>query len=403
MKVIVIGGGPAGYEAALGLGRRGVETVLIEKTAMGGTCVNCGCIPTRVYLQAIKSADNLYRSGFGQTKLPPQALRRSAAAKIEQLAYGMTYMLQKRKVQMIEGTVSRVETGKVTLEDGTSLTCDKIVIASGSEAARAETFTAKQYFTAEQLLTLENLPEQLDIIGGGVLGVELAVILQYLGVQITLHESMSRILPKWDRDVSAAMTAYLKGLGIQIETEVKSGAFENMVFCCGRKPRLPEIKGTLHKIHLIGDCKGAPFTADIAAEDGRRIASLLTGGGAENEVNGTAAPSAVTAQCIFTPLEAAAAGSLCKEGMVESSLSTDMMAGGVLFGTQGAFVKAVMEQETHILKGFHVVSHLASEVIQIGQMAIAAEMTAEQFMTTVFPHPTEGELLKEAVRGLLCD
>ena len=100
MKVIVIGGGPAGYEAALGLGRRGVETVLIEKTAMGGTCVNCGCIPTRVYLQAIKSADNLYRSGFGQTKLPPQALRRSAAAKIEQLAYGMAYMLQKRKVQI---------------------------------------------------------------------------------------------------------------------------------------------------------------------------------------------------------------------------------------------------------------------------------------------------------------
>ena len=80
-----------------------------------------------------------------------------------------------------------------------------------------------------------------------------------------------------------------------------------------------------------------------------------------------------------------------------------MMAGGVLFGTQGAFVKAVMEQETHILKGFHVVSHLASEVIQMGQMAIAAEMTAEQFLMTVFPHPTEGELLKEAVRGLLCD
>lgn len=396
MKVIVIGGGPAGYEAALGLGRRGVETVLIEKTAIGGTCVNCGCIPTRVYLQAIKSADNLYRSGFGQTKLPPQALRRSAAAKIEQLAYGMAYMLQKRKVQMIEGTVSRVETGKVTLEDGTSLDCDEIVIASGSEAARAETFTAKQHFTAEQLLTLENLPEQLDIIGGGVLGVELAVILQYLGVQITLHESMSRILPKWDWDVNAAMTAYLKGLGVQIETEARSGAFENMVFCCGRKPRLPEIEGTLHKIHLVGDCKGAPFTADIAAEDGRRIAAFLTGENAAEEIE-------VTAQCIFTPLEAAAAGSLCKEGMVESCLSTDMMAGGVLFGTQGAFVKAVMEQETHILKGFHVVSHLASEVIQMGQMAIAAEMTAEQFMTTVFPHPTEGELLKEAVRGLLCD
>lgn len=396
MKVIVIGGGPAGYEAAMGLRRRGIETVLIEKNSIGGTCVNSGCIPTRVYLQVIKSAETLIRSGFAKTELTPKDLRKLATGKIQQLVYGMTYMLQKQKVQLLEAEVSQIETGKVSLADGTCLMCDEIIVATGSEPISAENFTAEQQFTAEQLLTLENLPKRLDIIGGGVLGVELAVILQSLGVQITLHEHMPRILPGWDKDISDAMASYLRSLGVQLETNSVSGVFENMVFCCGRKPKLPLIKGQTAGIHLIGDCKGVHFTADMAAEDGRQVGAAVTGERTER-----IKPNIVTAQCIFTPLEAAAAGSICKEGMVESYLSTDMMAGGVIFGTQGAFAKAVMEKETHILKGFHVVSHLASEIIQIGQAAIAAEMTAEQFLEQVFPHPTEGELLKEAVRGLL--
>ena len=87
--------------------------------------------------------------------------------------------------------------------------------------------------------------------------------------------------------------------------------------------------------------------------------------------------------------------------MKESFLPADMTASGILFGMEGAFIKAVMEESTHLLKGFHIVSNAASEVIQLGQMAVASEMTAEKFLETLLPHPTEGELLKEAVRNLL--
>ena len=106
---------------------------------------------------------------------------------------------------------------------------------------------------------------------------ELAVILQSLGVQITLHEHMPRILPGWDKDVSDSMVSYLTSLGIQLETNSVSGVFENMVFCCGRKPKLPLIKGQTAGIHLIGDCKGVHFTADMAAEDGRQVGAAVTG------------------------------------------------------------------------------------------------------------------------------
>lgn len=420
MKVGIIGGGPAGYEAALALSRQGIETVLIEKMDIGGTCVNRGCIPTRACLQAIKSAENLAGNGCGKVNLSPEDLRKSTALMIQKLTYGMAYMLQKQKVQLTEGEVSQIETGKITMADGSFLNCDEIIVATGSEPVISEEFSVKNRFSQEQLLTLENLPKQLDIIGAGVLGTELAVILQYLGVEITLHEYMPHILPGWDMDVSAAMSSYLKRRGIQIETEVKTGVFENAVFCCGRGPKLPEIKGSPERIHLIGDCRGQSFTADTAAEDGRRIAALLTenttekntginarmNDGMNDEKNAgkrimKSESETVTARCIFTPLEAASAGSLCEEGMVSAILSEDMMAGGVLFGTEGAFVKAVMEKETHILRGFHAVSYLASEIIQIGQTAIAAKMTAEEFLTTVFPHPTEGELLKDVVRKLL--
>ncbi len=108
-------------------------------------------------------------------------------------------------------------------------------------------------------------------------------------------------------------------------------------------------------------------------------------------------------RCLFTPLEAAMTGALAAESdcYTESYYGADTSAIGMIFGTKGAFAKAVMEKDSHILKGFHLVSALATETIQLGQLAVSREMTAEDFVKQIFPHPTEGELLKEAVHRLL--
>lgn len=271
MKVIVIGAGPAGYEAALSLRREGFETILIEKERPGGVCVNSGCIPTRVYLQAIKSAEALSAAGFPQEKLPGHILRQTAVFKINQLSYDMAAVLQKRKVECLQGEAVQAAEGSVLLADGTRLDCDEIVIATGSEPVIPEGYSWKRQFTVEELLSLTDLPASASLVGGGVLGVELAVILQYMGVHITVHEKKERLLPDWDPDVSRTMTHYLKSLGVEVVTGEKPASLENIVFCCGRKPLIPELAGNPAKVHVIGDAAAVSFTADAAAEEGRRM------------------------------------------------------------------------------------------------------------------------------------
>lgn len=405
MKAIVIGGGPSGFAAAQSLRQEGWETILIEKRQLGGTCINDGCVPTRVYLQAIKASMELMAQGIRpENKLTGDRLRQVAETKIGALSGGMEYLLQKAKVQILQGEVVSAVSGKVVLSDGTTLSCDEIVIATGAAPVIPGDISWEKLYQSEALLTLTALPTQIDIIGGGVLGVELAVILQYLGVQVSLHEKASRLLPDWDQDIGDAMEIYLKKRGIEIETDAGAGSYKHVVCCCGRKPILPEIDGCDNHIHVIGDARGMYFTADQAAEEGWRTGAALAAarrdGTAAQPVQATSA--AVFSQCIFTPLEAATTGSLCGEGLLESYYPIDLTAAGLIFGAQGGFVKVVMEADSHKLRGFHLFTPLASETIQIGQMAVAAEMRAETFLQMVLPHPTEGELLKEAVRRLLC-
>ncbi len=150
------------------------------------------------------------------------------------------------------------------------------------------------------------------------------------------------------------------------------------------------------------------MTADAAAEAGRRIgekiAEKITSrrGNLCDQEEETLRGACMT-RCLFTPLEAAMTGALAAESdcYTESYYGADTSAIGMIFGTKGAFAKAVMEKDSHILKGFHLVSALATETIQLGQLAVSREMTAEDFVKQIFPHPTEGELLKEAVRRLL--
>lgn len=398
-KVIIIGGGPAGYQAAISCSKAEMETTLIERNQLGGTCVNDGCVPTKTYLEAIKAEQYLEAISI-YPKLNPFSLRSACESKISQLGFGAEYILRKMGVKILRTSAFLVGEKKVKTAEGELLTCDVLIAATGSEPVVPKDIHCDHLFAVTQLLELQELPTTISIIGAGALGVELAVILSALDVKVTLVEKEARILPGWDRDISRALGVYLAKNGIEIETGTEKADFNNAVFCTGRRPVLPVVTAgniDLQKsdwIYIIGDATGKYMVADAAMEDGRRIASRIL---YQNEIE-----EVRTAKCIFTPLQVASIGDLYREGLKESYYGTDQHAAAMVSNMEGGFVKAVMDEQSHVLKGFHIANAQAAEMIQIGQIAVAQEMKAEDFVRLVFPHPTMGEMLKEAVK-LLCD
>lgn len=398
-KVIIIGGGPSGFQAAISCSKAGIETILIEQEQLGGTCVNRGCVPTRIYLEAVRAKQHLDSIGVSAS-LDPCALRSACESKITQLGFGAEYVLRKNKVTILRTSASVAGEKRVKTAEGEVLDCDALVIATGSEPNIPKDSSCSKEYTVSQLLTLRELPAAISVVGAGPLGLELSVILSALGVAVTLIEKEKQILPEWDQDISGAMSAYLMRNGIEIKTDTGTAHLDNAVFCTGQRPHLPEVTAPnidLQKsdwVYVIGDADGGAMTADIAIEQGSRIARRI--------LYGDEAVDIATSKCIFTPLQAASAGSLCQEGLRESYYPIDEHATGKISGAYGGFIKAVAAEKSRVLKGFHIVSAEASEIVQIGQVAIAQEMKAEEFVKLTFPHPTEGELLKEAVR-LLCN
>lgn len=398
-KVIIIGGGPAGYQAAISCSKAGMETTLIERNQLGGTCVNDGCVPTKTYLEAIKAEQYLEAIGI-YPELDPFSLRCACESKISQLGFGAEYILRKMGVKILRTSAFLVGEKKVKTAEGELLTCDVLIAATGSEPVVPKDIHCANLFAVTQLLELQELPATISIIGAGALGVELAVILSALDVKVTLVEKEARILPGWDRDISRALGVYLAKNGIEIKTGTEKADFNNAVFCTGRRPVLPVVTaGNIDLrnsdwIYIIGDATGKYMVADAAMEEGRRVASRIL---YQNEIE-----EVRTAKCIFTPLQAASIGDLYREGLKESYYGTDQHAAAMVSNMEGGFVKAVMDEQSHVLKGFHIANAQAAEMIQIGQIAVAQEMKAEDFVRLVFPHPTMGEMLKEAVK-LLCD
>lgn len=397
-KVIIIGGGPAGYHSALSCRRHGLEVTLIEKEQIGGTCAHKGCIPTRSYLGAIKTKEQLIAANPSLSallKLNPAELAETTAQKINQLCFGMDYLLRKNKVKWIQDTAMISGDKEVSLSDGSKLEADHIIVATGSEPKTMDNHSFHKLYTDEELLQLKEIPDTITIVGAGILGVELAVILQELGCKVTLAEREHQILPNWDKDVSSHMASYLTSLGIEIQTNVDTLPGENGVFCIGRRAKLPACSPAVSFdapwLHFVGDATDTSFTADMAIAQGEEIGSFLSTGQLNKEEN-------FHCQCLYTPLEAAMCGSFPSPEDKIAYLDIGYTASGVIFGTNLGMVKLVLDSQTNTLKGCHIVSHMASEIIQIAQLAIKQKMTAKAFATLIPPHPTEGEILKDALR-----
>ena len=448
-NTIVIGAGPGGYVAALRLAAQKQKVALVEYDELGGTCLNRGCIPTKTMLHSSEIVANINHSqDHGITvndwKFDFAALMKRKNTVVGKLRSGIAGLLKARKVDVFKakGKLIDPNTVQITKTDGSTekLQTENIILATGSEPTVPGFFPQDRsvVMTSDEILELDELPESLLIVGGGVIGCEFATVFAELGTKVTVVEMLDRLLPMADPDVSKTITKALKNLGIDIHTAVgvekmniadaavtaqlQNGTKINAklaLICTGRKAVTAEIGleqlgvkmengfitideyccTSVPNIYAIGDVTGKWQLAHVASRQAAvAINNILENEDAEDY---TTVPAAV-----YTHPEIAWVGLTLAEakekGIDARAAAFPMMASGMAmaYDETAGFVKIVADQDDTIL-GAQLVCPHAADIIQEIAVLIKSECTLHELQATIHGHPTFAEALTEAGDALL--
>lgn len=430
---VVIGGGPGGYDCALALAAGGQRVALVEKEALGGTCLQHGCVPTKTLLH--EAAKGLADSG---------ALQARKEAVVAQQEAGLAGLLKRAKVTVYPGA-ARIGGGPcLQVSDGTVLTADNFVIATGSvpQVPPIPGVNLPGVVTSDALLSLAgDLPDRLLIIGGGVIGVEMAALYHALSTEVTVLEALPSLLNIMDKEIGRSLGAQFKkegirsvtgarvkaiaqaGSGLTVTYEAKGQedrvAADCVLVATGRKPATedlfaPELQPEMNRgalvvndryetslatVYAIGDVIGGTQLAHKATADGRALAAILLG-------QAPAPPAAIPA-CVYTQPEIATVGldeSAAKAAGFEPVVGKAVMGGNaktVIDELPRSFMKLVFDAASGRLLGAQLYCGRASDLIAACAFALQGKLTAAQMAATVLPHPTYSEALTEAALAAL--
>ena len=452
MKIAVIGGGPGGYVAAIRAAQLGGDVTLVERRHLGGTCLNVGCIPTKCLLRSAELAEDLKRQGAeigvrvsGVEIDFPQVIRHKNDIS-KKLTGGVAGLLKMNRVRVLDGEASFTAPRKliVTREDGSreTLEADRIILAAGSVNAVPPIPGLKENsncIDSTGALSLEALPKSMVVIGGGVIGLELACAYAAFGTKITVVEALDHMLPMLDGDLVKIGTDHMKRMGIEFHLECpvqsvepspvgakvvcKTKAGETVAFeaekvltAVGRKANTAPLNldacGIRHErgrilvndrmetsvagIYAIGDCvKGYAQLAHTASAMGETAAENCMGLDAvyDERTNPT---------CVYMEPEAASVG-LTEEqakarGIDYKVGKFPMSANGkalILNGGEG-LVKIIAGARYGEVLGMHIIGPRATDLISEGALAIRLEATLDELITTIHSHPTVTETIREA-------
>lgn len=452
--VAVVGGGPGGYVAALEAARLGACTVLVEKDAVGGTCLNRGCIPTKALISSaqayrtIKNASDFGCSAEGVRADLEKIMQRKNEA-VARLTDGVRFLLKSAGVRTVAGTAELTGgTGIAVHSGGDSLRirARDILLATGSGPATLNVPGADLpgVLSSDRALTLSQMPASLTVIGGGVIGMEFACLFAAFGVQVSVVEYFSECLSNFDSDVCAYVARYAKQQGIalfrgakvtrisekndgcEVAFEGKNGAeqtvcSQNVLMAVGRTPYAEglclekagvernangrgirtdgRMRTSAPHIYAAGDVTGRTMLAHAASRQG--IVAVRNMLGRDCEMEESAVPSAV-----FTDPEVAQVGltekSAKSQGRQVKISKYQFAANGraVASGDPRGFVKLIADPDTGLLLGGSIVGLHASELIAEVALAVSNRLTAEQVAETVHAHPTAAEAVFEAAKGL---
>ncbi len=440
--IVVIGGGPGGYVAALRAAQLGAKAAVIERDRVGGTCLVRGCIPTKALLQSAELY-TLAKAGAQFGVVSPQvgldwsaALDRKAGV-VDKLVKGVEGLLKAGGVSLIRGTARLAGSGTVEVS-GERIQAKDIVIATGSAVARIPLKGAELTIDSDQILELKEIPGRLAVIGGGVVGMEFAAMFAALGTKVTVIEMLPQVLPMVDADLVAVYTKHLASLGgavhtnAKVEEVVKRGGGLQVRFSSGGEGgsieaeqvllavgRVPYTQGldaeaagvklergrvvvdehlhtTAEGIWAIGDVIGGIMLAHVASYEGVCAVENITGH-SDRIPDYHAAPN-----CIYTDPEIAHVGLGEKEAK-EKGLEVKVgrfpfaaSARALTLGQSEGFVKVVADASSGRLLGAHIIGPRATDLIAEATLAVQNGLTLEQIDLTIHAHPTLPESLMEA-------
>ncbi len=445
--VVVLGAGPAGYGAALYGASAGLKVGIVERDRVGGTCLQRGCVPAKEYLETAAVYRNIRGSSeFGITTGEPgldfAVSQKRKQSVVDKLTGGLAGLMKSRGIVTYLGDGVYQGNGRITVSTGETLVGDKVIVSTGSRPRSIPGFEVdgKYVLTSDEVLSLNELPKTVAIVGGGVIGCEFASAMADLGSKVTIVEALPRLLPGVDQDLVDVMVRSFKKRGIGIRTGVgvtghspngggttltladgSSLAVDQIVVAIGRRPNSEGIFGDSASVvvsdrgfvnvdmnyetsepgvYAIGDLIDTAQLAHVGFAEGVAVIKTILGEGSL-PVDYSRVP-----WCIYTHPEIAFAGlteEQAKDRGYDPIVKKDPLGGNSrarIIGEVDGFVKVVADRNTHQILGVHIVGPWATELLSPGYLAVNWEASAEELAQFIQPHPTLSEAFGETVFAL---
>jgi dihydrolipoamide dehydrogenase len=447
--LLIIGGGPGGYVAAIKGAQLGLSVGLIERDKVGGACLHKGCIPTKALIQSTHVYELFKRSKeFGIVTKGVSAnfseFHKRKQTIVNRLFGGVEHLLKKNKVDLLKGTGQIVSPGKVLVTDVSKIkeevSAKNIIIATGSSPVvfKGLPHDKENVLTSDDILEIKEIPSSLLVIGGGSVGIEFAYIYNALGCEVTVIEVMDEILPTSDKDIGSALRRCLSKKGIKFHTQTELGHIEikedsvettvkkndgetetlqseKVLLAMGRKPETEDLglealnleyngrfinvdedmQTNQPGIYAIGDVTGPPLLAHLASAQGLLVAHNIAGADYP-PINENTIPKVT-----YTNPQVASVGMTQEEAeMADYDIKTarfPFISNGKAqtIGEEEGFIKVITDKSSGEILGVHLIGHEVGELIGGMSLAMNLEATNLEVSANIFPHPTISEVFSE--------
>jgi len=447
--ILIIGGGPGGYVAAIKAAQMGAKVGLIEKEAIGGVCLNWGCIPTKALLKSAKVYKMMKHSlSYGITIDDPNTIKASLPLMmkrkddvVKKLTGGVKMLLKKNGVTVFDGFAEVMDAHAVKVNNQT-LSAKHLILATGASPIIPPIVGVKEaleeniLLTSKEILSLNEIPQSLVIIGGGVIGVEFATLFSAIGTQVTIIERLSGILMSVDEEIQSAYTKILKKDKINLITEAsvvginkhqvtyeKEGIqhtidTDKILMSVGMKANTKGLENlrlemnqssvkindhmetSVKGVYAIGDLNGKMMLAHVASAQG--IIAVENIMGKSNKMNYRRVPAG-----IYGSPEIAYVGyteqELKKEGISYKVSKFPLSANGKALaeGESEGFVKVLIDPTYGEILGMHILAQNATDIIAEAVVTMELEGTVHEVAKSIHPHPTLSEIMMEVAHGAI--